>query len=165
MWASPEPVKLNGKMYQFTPLSIEDFEELDKYVRWRYLSIVRESLDDSWPTQLRDSIIAASVSHIVGMTWLTGHGARLIASLDGMTKVAHLSLSKKDPSLTFEGLKDILRSNPENIREISRALKESTKNFRTAQGGAGQGPEPTTGRSSRSSSKGSRGTRQKKSAG
>lgn len=137
-FGAPVPVTLNGKEYRFSPLSLEDIEELDNWVRAQYMNRVMKALPVDAPKADREMAIRIAQSTCVNLTWLSGQGASLIASHKGAMKIAQLAISKRHPEMTDEKFIEILKVDKEAIGKITAALKESSGSFR-------KGPATETG--------------------
>lgn len=133
-FGSPVPITLNGEEYRFSPLTFGDIEELDNWVRHEYMRRVKSALDISTDVEDRRLAMTIAQAKLVDLTWLSGAGAKLISSLNGMLKIAQLSLMKHNPSLTEGKLREIILADKEAFQKLSAALKESagaSKSFRT----------------------------------
>lgn len=128
-FSAPVPVTLDGREYRFSPLTLEDIEELDNWVRYQYMSRVLASMPKNADKTDRELAMGIAQRTCVNLTWLSGQGATMIASHKGAMKIAQLALSKRHPELTEERLQTILAKDPHAVDAITRALRESAESF------------------------------------
>lgn len=128
-FGAPVPVTLNGRDYRFSPLTLEDIEELDNWVRSQYMRRVLGAIPKDADRADKELAMTIAQRTCVNLTWLSGQGAVMIASHAGAVKIAQLALAKRHPELTEDALKGIMRSDPEAISSITRALQESAGSF------------------------------------
>lgn len=128
-FGAPVPVMLGGREYRFSPLTLEDIEELDNWVRSQYMRRVLAAIPKDADKADKELAMTIAQRTCVNLTWLSGQGAALIASHAGAIKIAQLALSKRHPELTEDTLKGIMRSDPEAIGAITQALQESAGSF------------------------------------
>lgn len=124
-FGSPVPITLNGTEYRFSPLTFNDIEELDNWVRHEYMRRVIHVIPVDASKADKEMAMGIAQSRVVELTWLSGTGAKLIASVKGMTKIAQLSLQKRHPELTDDKMREILLTDPEAFTKMSEALRES----------------------------------------
>ena len=146
-FGAPVPVMLGGREYRFSPLTLEDIEELDNWVRAQYMRRVLGAIPKDADRADKELAMTIAQRTCVNLTWLSGQGAAMIASHAGAVKIAQLALAKRHPELTEDGLKGIMRSDPEAISSITQALQESagsfTKRPAPSQPAAGHQPQPS----------------------
>lgn len=146
-FGAPVPVMLGGREYRFSPLTLEDIEELDNWVRAQYMRRVLGAVPKDADRADKELAMTIAQRTCVNLTWLSGQGAAMIASHAGAVKIAQLALAKRHPELTEDGLKGIMRSDPEAISSITQALQESagsfTKRPAPSQQAAGHQPQPS----------------------
>ena len=146
-FGAPVPVMLGGREYRFSPLTLEDIEELDNWVRAQYMRRVLGAIPKDADRADKELAMTIAQRTCVNLTWLSGQGAAMIASHAGAVKIAQLALAKRHPELTEDGLKGIMRSDPEAISSITQALQESagsfTKRPAPSQQAAGHQPQPS----------------------
>lgn len=146
-FGAPVPVILGGREYRFSPLTLEDIEELDNWVRAQYMRRVLGAIPKDADRADKELAMTIAQRTCVNLTWLSGQGAAMIASHAGAVKIAQLALAKRHPELTEDGLKGIMRSDPEAISSITQALQESagsfTKRPAPSQQAAGHQPQPS----------------------
>ena len=133
-FGSPVPITLNGTEYRFSPLTFNDIEELDNWVRHEYMRRVLSAMPEDATKADKEMAFSIAQARVVDITWLSGAGAKLIASVKGMVKIAQLSLQKRNPELTSDRLREIILADPEAFSKMSEALRESTgpqKSFQT----------------------------------
>ena len=124
-FGSPVPITLNGTEYRFSPLTFNDIEELDNWVRHEYMRRVLSAMPEDATKADKEMAFSIAQARVVDITWLSGTGAKLIASVKGMVKIAQLSLQKRNPELTSDKLREIILADPEAFSKMSDALRES----------------------------------------
>lgn len=124
-FGSPVPITLNGTEYRFSPLTFNDIEELDNWVRHEYMRRVLSAMPEDATKVDKEMAFSIAQARVVDITWLSGTGAKLIASVKGMVKIAQLSLQKRNPELTSDKLREIILADSEAFSKMSEALRES----------------------------------------
>lgn len=112
--AASAPLVLAGVEYRMSPLSDRDIAELDEWVQIRYVNLVLASLPAEAEQEERDALRVRAAREALGMTWMSGEGARLMATVDGVTRLLWQSLRREHPDIKEEDLRRLLYS-PENI--------------------------------------------------
>ena len=102
------------------PLTDRDISELDEWVRAQYLKTVRESLRDADDDERAKEMTAASLTAL-GLSWMSGPGASMIATVDGMAKLVHQSVEE---DISYESLRKLMFS-AENVNESRRVFREA----------------------------------------
>jgi hypothetical protein len=116
---------LNGTEYRFSPLTYNDIEELDNWVRFEYMRRVLTAIPKDAEKSDKELAMLIAQGRVVDMTWLSGTGAKLISSLPGMLKIAQLSLQKRNPELTTDKLREAILADKDAFTKLSAALQES----------------------------------------
>jgi hypothetical protein len=132
-FAAPKPVTLSGVEYRFAPLNLADIEELDNWIRKEYMKRVQSCIPDGTSPKDREEALGIGLKTAVNLTWLSGQGAQLIASVRGMAKIAQLGLIKNHPEMTYEKLLDILKADRQALEELSEAMRSPKQAFRQRQ--------------------------------
>jgi hypothetical protein len=113
--AVPIPIVFNdGSTYQFSPLTDKDLDELDEWMQSRLIEAARRSLSKSASQEERDETLRVAMREATKLTFLSPDGARMIATLPGMTHLCYLSLRKCHPDVDEPSLHKLL-SDPENL--------------------------------------------------
>lgn len=105
------------------PLSDKDNVELDAWVRKYYLFTQRSSIPDGTDEYERDRIERIAQETASTLTWYSGLGIRIMASVDGMTQIMYMSIRKQNPRITVEKIRSLLLTE-ENLEEANKAFEE-----------------------------------------
>jgi len=121
---APRPITFSdGTTYRVSPLSDRDIAELDHWVQARYVAIARDSLPPNASQQLREETMTIAMNTALGLTWMSGVGARTMGTIDGMTQLIWQSIHKLHPDVTIEELRNKM-FDPANVDEVARTFKE-----------------------------------------
>ena len=127
---SPLPLTLwNGdkqKDYVFARLTDQDIGLLDAWVRKRFVQTVRASFDDTMSREEKHMELQIAHERAATLDWLSPHGARLSASVEGMAYLSWVALHKNHPEVTLEEMRSMM-VDERNIDAVSEALEESRK--------------------------------------
>lgn len=125
---APAPVtfhdeKGNAFEYLMSPLQDRDIVELDNWVRMRYMQLVRESLrkDEHATEEEKEREIKIAQREMQAMTWMSGQGARIMGTVEGMVRMVWTSARKNHPELKPEHLQSLMLSE-RNILEANQAF-------------------------------------------
>lgn len=131
--------------FLFSPLSEMDIDTLDTWIRRRHIQIVRGSFEEGMTQEEKDAELRVAYNQASTLSWLSPLGARLMASIDGMSYLSWISLRKQHPDITRRELM-LMMSDGANLREISAALEASgeLKPFPPAQGAGKTKPSKRT---------------------
>lgn len=117
------PLSLNGKEYRASPLSDKDISELDEWVQTLTIRRAQAALTDSMSTAERQELLQVAIREASAMTWVGGHGARMLATVDGMSRLVWQMLKKEHRDLTPDFVRQELIKNPRgNIEEANRVF-------------------------------------------
>lgn len=113
----------DGTTYQMSPLSDKDIAELDAWVQSRIICMARESLPEGATQSERDETLRVAMQTASSITWMSGQGAKLLATVPGWTRLVWQTIKRNHPDVTEEELSEHMFS-PENIREVNRVFTE-----------------------------------------
>jgi len=117
--AASAPLRLGDTEYQMSRLTDLDISELDEWVQARFVENARASLKGETDEVVRKETLSIAMETSLGVTWLSGVGASMMATPLGMTRLVWQCIKKKHPDTTMTELsKDMF--DPENI-ERARA--------------------------------------------
>jgi hypothetical protein len=122
MLGTPVPVTLGGKEYSLRPLTYGDIEELDNWVRAQYMERVIGSLPKDTSPDDREVAWRIAQATVVELTWLSGLGAKFIATPKGFMKIASLTVQ----DLGEKELTEILMNDKSAMKRMTDALRLST---------------------------------------
>jgi len=122
MTAASMPITLGGKELAFSPLTDKDIAELDNWVRTEYIKMARDSLDTVDEPALRAETIKSAMDTAAGLTWMSGQGAQMMQTVNGMSRLCFQSVRRGDPTVTHEWLREQLLDH-RNVAEVRRAFE------------------------------------------
>ena len=134
--AAPVELRLGGHSFRMSPLTDRDIAELDNWLRTRVIRTARESLSPDTSPNDRQLVIDSAVRVAMSMTWMSGDGARQMATLDGMAQLLWQGIQHNHPETTPEQIRGLLLD-PVTIEEARDTLRRL--NF------AGNGEQKKTG--------------------
>lgn len=114
---------VDGTVYQMSPLSDKDIAELDAWVQSRIICMARESLPVDATKIERDETLSIAIRIASSTTWMSGQGAKLLATVPGWTRLVWQTIKRNHPNVTEEELSEHMFS-PENVREVNRVFTE-----------------------------------------
>lgn len=119
--AAPYPITLGGTTYRMKPLTDADIAELDQWLRARIIRTARESLPDDASEADRRLTMESAVAFATTVTWMSGHGAKLMATLEGMAQLVWQGCHHLQPAVTPEEIRAKLLD-PRNLEEARLAF-------------------------------------------
>jgi hypothetical protein len=110
---------LDGQTFQASQLTDKDHVELDCWVRKRYLDIQYAQL----PANDADRKIAIQTAQEFASTlaWLSPHGAKLVATVEGMSKLVSVMIRQHHPTTSYDDVRRMLTS-PAAVAEANRVF-------------------------------------------
>lgn len=137
------PIKLGDHEFTIHPLTDADISELDEWVQSRVIEIARRSLVKGLTPLEREELLRCAFRTASSMTWLSGDGARIMATVDGLTKLVHQSIKKSHPKVTHADLRMIL-VNPANAQMFNFMFRKVNGTIVGDDGKKGDpGPQPS----------------------
>lgn len=114
--AAPVEVDLGLVKILMSPLDDMDMAELDEWVRARYIANARKSVEDESPigSEVWRAVMKLAMDEAMGLTWSSSPGSSLIATVDGMARLAWQGAKKNDPTLDYVMLRKVM-FDPRNI--------------------------------------------------
>lgn len=106
--AAPMPLMLAGTEYLMCPLSDKDIAELDNWLRSGMIKAASDSLTDDMSQAARDEVLRVAITEARSTSFLTGTGARVMATPDGIARVLWQGLKRRHPELTHEKVREML---------------------------------------------------------
>lgn len=98
----------DGTEILLSPVSDIDSVELDMWVRARYLQIQRESISESSSEELKERIERIAQETASTLCWYLDQGARMMASIDGLSRIIWQCSKNNGHKLTYEQLREKL---------------------------------------------------------
>lgn len=115
--AAPATVRIGGTEYKLSPLTDEDRGILDQWVRSRHMKIARDSLDANAPMEQRELTERVALSQASTLSFMSGHGASLMGTVEGMAQLFWCAMRRYHPELTPSDVAEMV-TNPENLEEF-----------------------------------------------
>ena len=119
---APSTLTLGKETYQLRPLTDKMFTELDRWVRERHVKNAVEACKDL-PADARDRMEAHAIKQTLTMTFLSGLGAEIVATPDGVAKLLCVMASEDHPQLKYEEFRALMFE-PENVRAVFGKFEE-----------------------------------------
>lgn len=111
------PLKfVDGTEYRMSPLSDKDIEELDSWVQSEFLATARKAAEGASEEEY-ERLMRVAMQEAMGLTWMSGPGAKRMATVYGMTRLCWQSVKRNHPDVTFDELRTKL-FDPANIRRL-----------------------------------------------
>lgn len=111
------PITLGGAEYHMSPLSDIDIEELNNWLRSRFIQMARDSLPENASQQQVDDTLRVAMQTAHDMSWMTGAGAKQMSHPDGIARLLWQSLRKRHPDLTHAQVRALIVS-PATIASV-----------------------------------------------
>lgn len=103
--AAPGPLVLaDGTEYQVSPLNDKDIAELDMWVQSRYVQLVMNTCPPDYTDEQKNAMRCEAAKNAMDLSWMHGAGARIMATIPGMTQLLLVGIRKRHPTVTFEEL-------------------------------------------------------------
>lgn len=139
--AAAFPLMLDGVEYQLTPLTDLDISELDSWVQSKMLEITTRFLNENKLNPLQaDALMQAAIKAAASTSWLSGEGAKFMATLDGMSRLMWTSIKKRHPKVPFASIRTVL-TNPVNLAAFNAIFRKVN---RSTMGSEKKGPDQDT---------------------
>lgn len=152
MTAAPSPIRFaDGTELRMSPLTDSDISELDNWIRKRFIWTVLDSLPADATDDQRERARMSAAREAMSITWMSGIGAGMMGTVDGMAQLCWQGCRHNHPDLTAAQLRNHM-FNPANIDEVSAAFRDLNlpnprKPGRNRGSRPGGGPSPkSTGR-------------------
>lgn len=106
------PLTLGGREFAMSPLTDDDISELDNWTKTRLFELARLSLRIMPATEAEQRLILeVALKAGMGLTFLSGEGARLMGTLDGLARLVWQCVKTSHPDVTPEMLRKLLMNN------------------------------------------------------
>lgn len=120
--AASYPLRLGKQTFAATRLDDTDIAELDNWVRNQYIQTVRNSLAATASVAERKESLDIAYQTAATLSAFTGLGAKILATVDGMTRLCWQSIHRHHPNETELTLRKHLLE-PTNVEEMNRVFK------------------------------------------
>lgn len=92
-------ITLEGKRYELSPLSLEQFAALDEWLAWYLKERAKKRYSDA-PPDLREAALRVAYTQAETISFVTPEGNAILETPEGTGEVLFRSLSVKHPELT-----------------------------------------------------------------
>lgn len=115
------PITIGNNTYEVSPLDDDSHMALDEWVRSKYIERNVQLLA-ALPQADKELALKVAYSEAATVTWLSGFGARLMGTVEGVAQLLYEGVRKNHPDVTPKMLKkDLMR--PENLAKANAAFK------------------------------------------
>lgn len=114
----------NGKELRMSPLTDRDIAELDQWVQARLIQNARKSLPPDATQADRDETLRLAMQESLTVSWLTGVGAKMMLTVDGIARLAWQGVHKNHPDITLDQLQTLMFKE-ENVKRAYAAFKRA----------------------------------------
>lgn len=115
------PITIGGRTYEVSPLDDDSHLSLDEWVRAQYINR-NVKLLAALPQADKELALRVAYSEAATISWMSGFGARLMGTIEGVAQLLYEGVRKNHPDVTPQMLKKDLMS-PENIAKANAAFK------------------------------------------
>ena len=120
-------IVLGGVTYRMRPLGDADISALDQWLKSRVIRIACESLPENASEADRRLTMESAISFASSVTWMSGHGAKMLATIDGMAQIVWQGVRYHHPEVTPEEIRSKLLD-PQTLDDARQAFEAA--NFR-----------------------------------
>lgn len=125
---APIPIEIDGKEFRFSPFDDVDFTELDNWVQQRFIKQARASLDEKSSQRDRDETMEIAMRTASGLSAFSGTGARVMSTIEGMSRLLYQAICKCHPDQTVESVRKMMFAGGKSkqaakIREVNDKFK------------------------------------------
>jgi len=123
---SPVDLTLGDETFSMSPLNDGDIQELDLWLRSKIIKMARDSLSKDATEPERLITMQAAIAHASTLTWMSGPGARHLATIDGMARLMWQGIKKAHPNTTQAHLRELLM-NADNLNTMVDAYDQANE--------------------------------------
>lgn len=128
--------RVEERTFNLTPMSDRDMTELDNWLQAEYVRLARASLPDFCTPEERQETIQMAISKAMTLTFLSGEGAKIMGTVQGMARLIWTNLKRHHPDVSFEELKSYMYD-PANIKEANETWRNLNLGPRLPKGDKG----------------------------
>lgn len=121
------PIKLGDKEYQVSPIDDSGREALDEWVRAKYVERISPLINAMKSEADKILAIDRAFAQASKMTWLSGEGAQMMGTVEGVARLLYEGIRKNHPEVTIEDFRAEL-FNSENIMKANAVFRELNTN-------------------------------------
>lgn len=139
------PLTIDGVEYEFSPITLEDLEYLDTWVRSRVIEAARMSLsDDASQEQIKATLLAANEA-AAELSVFSGKGIQQLMQPIGAARFTMRLLKRKQPTVTAAMCFSWMMRPDVRVPLQAKLLDLFKSATNQSAPGEGQGSDPTTG--------------------
>lgn len=108
-------------------LTDRDISELDEWLKAKFIEMARSSLTPGLSSAEREETLGVAMRIAMSMTWMSGQGARIIGTIDGISRLLYQSIKARHPDMTYERTRSFIadpRHMEANIAKVNDAFEE-----------------------------------------
>lgn len=120
------PLTLGDREFRMSQLNDRDISELDEWVQDRIVAVAERSImrQKLTPSEV-ERRLAIAYSAAAGATWMSGDGARMIATVDGIARLLWQSIHHNHPDVSYEDLRRLVYEERNSIPRIKAKFKHA----------------------------------------
>ena len=108
MVSSPIELTLSGTTLRFSAFNDADIHELDDYVQRRHIETAMRGCPADASAEDKKLLYSLALTQASGLSWLSGSGARIIGTLDGMARLVWQGVHRQHPELSETDVRKLL---------------------------------------------------------
>lgn len=102
------PIRLGDREFLASPLTDRDIAELDEWIQEHFIDLARRSLKPSTSEADRELTMRVAMREAMSLTWLSGQGARIMGTVDGLSRLLWQMIHHSHPEVRPEQLRAYL---------------------------------------------------------
>lgn len=103
--AAAFPITIGDATYEMSPLTDRDVDEINNWLRASIIKMARDSLVPGMTPAEREELLGVAMTKARQLSFMEGEGARIISSLDGVSRVVWQGLRRRHPELQWDEFK------------------------------------------------------------
>jgi len=124
--AASYPIKIGDKTYEMRPLTDRDVDEINNWLRSTFIQMARNSFTPDMKAAEREETLSVAMSRARKLSFMSGEGAEVIGSIDGVSRVLWQGCRSKHPTLTFEEFyAEIFRLKDKSAQDLANDIEAS----------------------------------------
>jgi hypothetical protein len=133
--------------YRFSPFGDDDISELDDWVRKEHISTIIKSCPEDASEEDKTILFGVAAKQASGLQAFSGQGAKILATVTGMTRLVWQGIYRNHEGLTVEALRKVMvhtdnvevtKDNVEAARRVFAQVNRVPEDKKGAQNQSGQ---------------------------
>ncbi len=116
-------LKFGDKVLTMSPFDDKDIVELDQWLRSHVINMARQSIPDDADQEYKELLLKVAIDKATSLSWMSGEGAKLMATLEGMARLLYQGVKHNHPDETFESVRRFINS-PDALSQVNEAFTE-----------------------------------------